>query len=142
MRPSSAGSAAVTVCGLPSTAARAMPKPVAPPTSGTDSSRLTIEGSTPEPLCSLLTITRSPRKSLRTTSPIDALIEAPSTVNTVTTATPTMSAVAAPAVVRGLRIALRRANDPGHRARRWPASRGGRSRAAPRPGRAARGPPA
>ena len=89
-----------------------MPKPVAARTSGTRSSRPTNDGSMPDPLCSLLTITRSPWKSLRTTSPIDALIDAPSTVNTVTTATPTMSAVAAPAVVRGLRIALRRASDP------------------------------
>ena len=60
----------------------------------------------------MFTITRSPWKSLRTTSPIDALMDAARTVNTVTTAIPIISAVAAPAVERGLRIALRRANDP------------------------------
>ena len=47
-----------------------------------------------------------------TVSLIDALIDAANTVNRVTTPTPIISAVAVPAVRRGLRIALRRASEP------------------------------
>ena len=47
-----------------------------------------------------------------TVSSIDALIDAPNVVNRATTAVPTISADALPAVRRGLRIALRRARRP------------------------------
>ena len=56
--------------------------------------------------------TRSPAKDLSTLSLTEALIDAPSTVNSDTTATPTRRAEAVLAVRRGFRKALSRASVP------------------------------
>ena len=81
------------------------------------------------------TTTRSPPNWPRTVSPIDSLTEAPNTVNRDTTATPTISAEAVPAVRRGLRMALRRASAPGMPRRAAPGAP-----SSPAAGRATAGP--
>ena len=64
-------------------------------------------------------MTRSPPKVRSTVSSSDAFTDEPNVVNSATTAVPTISADALPAVRRGLRIALRRAMRPV-----WPRSTG------------------
>ena len=71
-----------------------------------------ICGLSPAPLKFCDAITRSPPNCLLTVSSIAAFTDAANTVNSVTTATPTMSADAVAAVRRGLRIALSRARRP------------------------------
>ncbi len=66
----------------------------------------------PDPLKSLRAMTRSPTNCSSTVSSTDCLMEAPNTVNSVTTATPTISAEAVLAVRRGLRMAFWRASLP------------------------------
>ena len=66
----------------------------------------------PAPLKSVWATIRSPPKLSSTMSPIDALTDEPNVVNRATTAVPTISAAALPAMRRGLRIALRRARRP------------------------------
>ena len=71
-----------------------------------------VVGSMAAPLKSVWVTTRSPPKFLSTMSSIDALTDEPNVVNRATTAVPTISAAALPAMRRGLRIALRRARRP------------------------------
>ena len=69
-------------------------------------------GLRPPPPNPVAPTTSCPFTEPATVSLIDALIDAANTVNSVTTPTPIISAVAVPAVRRGLRIALRRASEP------------------------------
>ena len=69
-------------------------------------------GLMPPPPNAPVVTTRSPPKLRSIVSSIEACSDAANTVNSVTTATPTISADAVPAVRRGLRMAFWRASPP------------------------------
>ena len=82
-------------------------------TSGTSAMAPASSGLSPPPPNPLAAMTRSPPNDCETLSSIEDLSEAANTVNRVTTPTPTSSAAAVAEVRRGLRMALRRASEPG-----------------------------
>ena len=87
-----------------------MPSPVAMSTWGSSWMSAAIWGLRPAALKFCVAMTRSPPNCLLTVSSTEAFTDAANTVNSVTTATPTMSAAAVAAVRRGLRIAFSRAS--------------------------------
>ena len=89
----------------------ALPSPVAASTSGSSHGGLQL-GAEPGAAEVGLRDHQVAGELLDTVSSIDCLTDAATTVNSVTTATPTISADAVPAVRRGLRMALRRASLP------------------------------
>src|SRR4029450_13856636 len=106
-----ARSNAVPTSSWPSTFMGVLARPEGASTSGRAATARSSSGLSPSPENPSAAMTRSPPNWARTVSSIDALIEAPTTVNSDTTATPTISADAVPAVRRGVRMALRRASE-------------------------------
>ncbi len=115
MPASRAGSVTSRVRPWPSIRATPRPRPTVCRTSGSAASMSASLGLTPLPPAPKegAVTARSPAKDSATVSSSVALMDAPKTVNSVTTATPIISAVAVAAVRRGLRAALRLASVPG-----------------------------
>ena len=109
---SAAGSAVLKTASSPSMRAAPSPTPTAVSTSSRSDSAAASWGVSPLPLKPPAVTTRSLSTLPVTASSMVASMEAATTVKMVTTATPTISAEAVPAVRRGLRAAFSRASDP------------------------------